>query len=389
MLFTGGGSGGHITPVLSVIAELKHTYPDSFVTYVGQIGDNLSDIPKNNPDIDDYYEINCGKLRRYGDEGLKQLLDFKTQYLNLVDVFRLLQGCWQSWKILGKVKPDVIFTRGGYVSVPVAFGAKIRNIPYITHDSDVLPSLANRIIGPWASLNLVSMHSNKYPYKTNKIKLVGIPISDKFRIVSPRTKEKIKKYLAISKYRQIICITGGGNGAEKINNLMIQNVPYLLKKYPDLFVIHISGRLHVDRVIEDYKTKLSKKDFKRVLVKGFVSDLYLYSAVADIVVARGGATNMAEFSAQAKACLVIPSKQLSWNVSNAKFLAQKEAIIMIDEDNAEQELRIAKIIEDMLNDDKKRQELIKNFVQYNNPNAAKDIVNIIINSYKDKDVVNS
>jgi len=348
------------------------------VTYIGKKGDSLSDIPQNDPNIDDYYEISCGKLRRYGDEGIRQLLDFRTQYLNLLDVFRVIKGCWQSWRLLAKIKPEVIFTRGGYVSVPVALAAKLRRIPYITHDSDVVPSLANRIIGPWASLNLVSMHSDQYPYKTHKIKLVGIPISHKFTLVSAATRDKIKKRLNISQYKRVICITGGGNGAEKINNLMLQNVPYLIKKYPDLCIIHITGRLHAESVLNEYKQILSKKALKQVLVKDFVEDLYLYSAVSDIIIARGGATNMAEFSAQGKACIIIPSKQLAWNVSNAEYLAKHKAIVMIDENNAELELRLAKIIEDLLEHEDKREELIKNFVQYNNPNAAKDIVNIIM-----------
>lgn len=155
ILVTGGGSGGHITPILAVVHELRQLSPKAEIIYVGQTGDDLLDVPAHDPNIASVVAIRAGKFRRYHGEGWKQLFDVVTLCKNLRDAVWVLIGLWQSFWLLGRLRPDVIFVKGGFVGVPVGLAAALRGIPYVTHDSDALPGLANRIIARWAKVHTV------------------------------------------------------------------------------------------------------------------------------------------------------------------------------------------------------------------------------------------
>lgn len=377
-MVTGGGSGGHITPILAVAAEIKRLHSDVKVVYIGQKGDRLIDIPQNDPNIDECFTIPAGKFRRYHGEGWMQLLDYKTQYLNVRDGFRTIGGLFKSWKIIGKVRPDAVFTRGGFVSVPVALAAWLRGVPYMTHDSDSSPSLANRLIARWATLHAVALPKELYPYPQEKTYSVGVPINAEYKPVDISLMTKFRKELGLESYKWVVCVTGGGNGAKALNDIVLENAAYLLSSYPNLALIHIAGRSLAGDVTKAYKGLLSQSDRKRVIVKDFVTDLYKYSGAADIIIARGGATNLAEFSAQGKACIIIPSKQLVWNVKNAHALADANAIIELSEDHAEQERRLAHTVSELIDNSEKRMEITKKFAQFSKPNATADIVKLIL-----------
>ena len=115
ILMTGGGSGGHITPILAVAAELKKIDGSICVVYVGQRGDGLSDVPAADPNIDTVHTIHAGKLRRYANEKWRQLLDVKSQSLNIRDLSRTVRGFGQALRILRSERPDVVFCKGGFV----------------------------------------------------------------------------------------------------------------------------------------------------------------------------------------------------------------------------------------------------------------------------------
>ncbi len=332
----------------------------------------------DNPAIDQVIEVYAGKFRRYHGEGWHQILDIKTQYLNIRDAFRVVAGLCQSWLLLGRIKPEVVFTRGGFVSVPVALAAKLRGIKYITHDSDSTPSLANRLIYRWADVNAVAMAPETYPYPQTKTIQVGVPISNHYIPVSDVQKNIYRKALGVDNDDMVICVTGGGNGAKKLNDIIRDNAAYLLKKYPKLVLLHIAGRNLDKELGREYDAILDPKSRRRVIIKDFVTDLYKYSGAADIVIARGGATNLAEFAAQQKACIIIPSKQLIWNIRNAAALAKLGAIIDLSEDQAEQELRLASVVSKLLNNPKQRQNMSNKFAQFANQDATKDIVELII-----------
>jgi UDP-N-acetylglucosamine--N-acetylmuramyl-(pentapeptide) pyrophosphoryl-undecaprenol N-acetylglucosamine transferase len=375
---TGGGSGGHITPILAVAHELKQLQPDIEIIYIGQTGDALADIPAADPNIDAVYTVWAGKLRRYSGVGWRQLLDVRTQALNIRDVSRVGRGMWQSYWLLRKIRPDVIFTRGGFVSVPVALGGKLNGIPYVTHDSDSIPSLANRLIARWAAKHAVALPTELYPYPPNKTIMVGVPVSQQYTPVTSELQQQYRRELGIQSYKQMIFITGGGNGARQLNQDIVANTRYLLGQYPDLVLVHVAGRAleqETNRAYDDLNLGPARQ---RVQVHGFVTQLYQYSGAADVVVARGGATNLAEFAQQAKACLIVPSSQLGWNVKNSAALAERQAIVQLTEDQAEQPERLGRALGDLLEHESQRQELGTRLASFARPEAALELARLLL-----------
>jgi len=334
VLITGGGSGGHITPALAVAHELKQLRPDAHIIYAGQTGDTLGDVPEHDKNIDYVVTVRAGKFRRYHGVGWRQLLDVETLLKNIRDAFWLLAGIWQSFWLLGRAKPDVIFTRGSFVSVPVCLAAVLRGIPYITHDSDALPGLANRIIAPWAKVHAVALPKEIYTnYPPEKTVTVGVPISHQFHPLTKEENKQLRVQLGLEKAGKILLVTGGGNGADRLNRAVMDCVPALFERYPDLWVVHLTGRQLEADVRQQYKHILSADDQKRVLIRGFVTNLYQYSAVADVVLSRAGGTSMAEFAAQGKACVIVPNPQLTGGhqPKNAAVLADRKAIRVVNE----------------------------------------------------------
>jgi UDP-N-acetylglucosamine--N-acetylmuramyl-(pentapeptide) pyrophosphoryl-undecaprenol N-acetylglucosamine transferase len=378
IVVTGGGSGGHITPILAVAAELTRLDKSIHIVYIGQKGDRLADIPAADPHIDEVFTVRAGKFRRYHGKGWRQLLDFETQLLNIRDILWVLVGLWQSFVLLRRLKPQVIFSRGGFVSVPVALGGHLNHVPYITHDSDSMPSLANRLIARWAKLHAVALPAEVYPYPIDKTRVVGVPVSHNYELVTARLMRHYRKLLHIEGYQQVLLITGGGNGAQALNEHVVANAAYLLKKYPDLVILHIAGRALLEATTAAYDEAVAPPDRQRVVVEGFVTDMYRYSGAADVVIARGGATNLAEFAIQGKACLIVPSPQLAWNVQNARVMASHHAIVELSEAHAEQEQRLAHVIGDLLDHADKRLILARNLRKLAHQGSARELAELII-----------
>jgi UDP-N-acetylglucosamine--N-acetylmuramyl-(pentapeptide) pyrophosphoryl-undecaprenol N-acetylglucosamine transferase len=182
----------------------------------------------------------------------------------------------------------------------------------------------------------------------------------------------------LPKDAQAVLITGGGNGARQLNHAVVANVRYLLTHYPKLVLFHLTGRAHEAETNQAYDAQDLKAARQRVRVLGFVSDLYQYSGVADVVVARGGATNLAEFAIQAKACLIVPSKQLGWNVKNSQALADRGAVQQLTEDQAEQPERLGRAIGDLLDDAAARQALSERLATFARPDAARELARLLI-----------
>ncbi len=381
IVLTGGGSGGHITPVLAVAAELKRRSPGRRIIYIGQRRDPFADIARRDPNIDETYAVFAGKFRRYHGEGLKQLLDIPTMLKNARDFFLVIAGIVQSRRLMGRLRPAVVFSRGGYVSVPVCLGAVLRHIPYMTHDSDPVPSLANRMIARWASLHAVALPKGIYPYPKDKTITTGIPLSKDFKPVTDALKKRYRKDIGVPADAKLLFIIGGGLGSQRVNQAVTEIMPHLLRDFGDLQVVHAAGRAHENQVRQAYVSSLPTEEQGRVKVVGFIPDVYLYSGAADIVVSRAGATNLAEFAVQGKACIVIPSAFLAGGhqLANARYLEEQGAAVVIDEDDlAGDPNRLAKQAARLLKDSGRAASLGRKLAGFAQPKATEAIAKLIL-----------
>lgn len=376
----GGGSGGHITPVLAVAKEIKARRPEAHLVYVIGKGDQLADIPKNDENIDEVVLVRAGKFRRYHGAGVKQLLDVPTLLKNIRDFFFVLAGTWQSYWLLRKYKPEVIFIKGGFVSVPVGLAAAARHVAFITHDSDAVPGLANRLISRWAALHTVAQPKELYKYPEEKILEVGVPVSADYHPVTAQQQQGWRKELGLAADSQVVMLTGGGNGAKLLNDALIGIAPRLLAEYPKLHLLHIVGRSHEQAAHEQYDISLGE-DTRNVTVKGFVKDLYRYSGCADLIITRAGANSLADFAIQQKACIVIPNPHLTGGhqIKNAEALEQRGAIRIVREADLEHNDDVLlKAVCELLEAPKRRQALAKNLHALYKANSAQLIVDVLL-----------
>lgn len=333
VLVTGGGSGGHITPVLAVAHQLRQLEPDCIISYVSQTGDSLADVPAADPSIHAVYTVRAGKFRRYHGAGWRQLFDIPTIAKNVRDGLYVLVGVVQSYFLLRRLRPQIIFTRGSFVSVPVCLAAAWLRIPYVTHDSDAIPSLANRLIARWARLHAVALPKEVYRYPADKTISVGVPISHNFHAYSPQELQAARERTGLQDYTQVLLLTGGGLGADRLNQALAAVMPKLLAAYPKLAVVQLAGRKLQTPLQERYQRELAAADLERVKVEGFVRNLYDYSALSNVVITRAGGNSMAEFAAQAKACIVVPNPELTGGhqTKNAQVLAGRQAVVLVEE----------------------------------------------------------
>jgi UDP-N-acetylglucosamine--N-acetylmuramyl-(pentapeptide) pyrophosphoryl-undecaprenol N-acetylglucosamine transferase len=242
---------------------------------------------------------------------------YKFYLFNLIDVFKLIIGGIQSLKILLTEKPDVVFAKGGYVSVPIGLVASWLNIPLILHDSDTRLGIANKLLARRATKLLLGMERTD----SDDNPVVGIPVREAFFDLDKATS---KSKLGIDSGKPLLLITGGSLGAKRINILFEEHLQDLVNGYE---IVHISGVGDYDRL-----SKVTEKIKEGYNLHPFVSSDYpALVAAADVVVGRAGATSIAEFAAAGVASIFIPNSYLTDQVSNTNWLIAHNAGLVIEE----------------------------------------------------------
>jgi UDP-N-acetylglucosamine--N-acetylmuramyl-(pentapeptide) pyrophosphoryl-undecaprenol N-acetylglucosamine transferase len=374
----GGGSGGHITPLLAVARELKALNPNCLLIYIGERGGKFSNIAKSSGLFDELHYVSAGKIRRYHGESLFiRLTDLKTIFLNIRDLFRLAVGTLQSVMLLRSVKADAALLKGGYVCVPVSLGAKLAGVPTITHDSDALPGLSNRFAARFATYHATAMPAKYYKYPKETVKSVGLPVDATFRAYTKDEQRFIREKYGIQQDATVVLITGGSNGARRLNQWCIEILPELLDKYVKLHIIHIYGEGN-----EDQFNMLNHAYLRRITRMDFTSELFHCSAIADIIITRAGATTLAEFAAQSKACIVVPNPDLTGGhqLKNVVVYQDTDSIITVHERDLKKSVQIlCKQIISLIEDPGRRKELGKNLNQtLPKEPAAKEIAKLLL-----------
>ncbi|MGB4420705.1 MAG: UDP-N-acetylglucosamine--N-acetylmuramyl-(pentapeptide) pyrophosphoryl-undecaprenol N-acetylglucosamine transferase [Candidatus Saccharimonadales bacterium] len=381
ILAVGGGSGGHVTPVLAVIQEIKSNQPKAEIRFWcdRKFYNNAKNIFEN-AGIDIPIDvIMAGKLRRYHHLSFLQHITWPSLIIkNLFDSFLVLFGFIQSVFKLLIWRPDVVFTKGGYVCLPVGFAARLLNIPIVIHDSDAYPGLTNRILSSWAKFIATGAPLKYYPYDRNKAKYIGIPISKDFYNFSNKDLDTAFDKWKISRDYPIVLVTGGGLGASRINDAVIAVADKLLEFCS---IVLISGDAQYEQL-----SRIIPKNKKRFQLHAFISkDIASLMGIADIVVARAGATTALELAAMKKPTIFIPNAKLTGGhqVKNANVYADNKAAIIIDEDNLVKDPDIlVEAINNLLTNRDLMKSMSKKFAQFAKPNAASEMAEIIIRQLK-------
>lgn len=376
LVICGGGSGGHITPNLAVASELKKLHPNCKITYILETNSKFRHILDEADVIDSIVTIQAGKFRRYHkDAWYKKLFDFKTNTLNLIDIFKVFGGTIAAWKLFRKLRPDGVLIKGGFVGVPVGLAARARKIPYITHDSDAKAGLTNRIVGGRAEINTVAVESDSLPYNASKVRIVGVPINTGFTKVDSAKQESYKRQIGLAGSQKLILITGGSLGAQRMNKALAPIVKKLLDDYDNLIIVHQTGK----NPVKDYAGFNSK----RLIIKDFIDEMPIYSGAADLVIARAGATQIAELASQAKPSVIIPNPELTGGhqLKNAEILQKNYAAEVLQESQliaGQGRADCLKLIKHLLDSEASRQKLSQNIHKLARPEAAKSIAKLLL-----------
>lgn len=282
IILTGGGTAGHVTPNIALMPSLKDAgYEISYIgSYTGIEKQLIED--KGIP----YYGISSGKLRRY--KSLK----------NLSDPFRVIRGYFQSKKLMRKLKPDIVFSKGGFVSVPVVLAAARKHIPVIIHESDMTPGLANKIAMRGASKICCNFPETLRYLPEKKAVLTGSPIRKE---LLSGNRIEAAKMCHFNNLKPVILVVGGSTGAVKVNEAVRSILPSLLN---DFQVVHLCGKGKTDASLENTPGYIQFE-----YINEQMRDLF---ALCDIVVSRAGANAICELLALHKPNLLIP---LSANAS--------------------------------------------------------------------------
>ena len=276
IVLTGGGTAGHVTPNIALIPTLQEKgYTISYIGSYEGIEKKLIEemgIP--------YYGISSGKLRRY--------FDLK----NFSDPFRVLKGFGEAKKLLKQLKPDVVFSKGGFVTVPVVIAAKRCKIPAIIHESDMTPGLANKLCIPSAAKICCNFPETVKSLPENKAVLTGTPIRQE---LMNGDKEAARKFCGFNDQKPVLMVIGGSLGATSVNENIRKILPELLKEFQ---VIHLCGKGKTDENLINTEGYAQYEYIKQEL-----PDLF---ALADIVISRAGANAICEIHALHKPNLLIP-----------------------------------------------------------------------------------
>lgn len=287
-------------------------------------------------------------------------------------------GFLQAIAMLIAWRPDAIFTKGGFVCLPVGMAAKLLRIPLIVHDSDAHPGLTNRILSRWATSIATGAPLDFYPYDPFISRYVGIPIADEFKPFSSLKQRQAKQLFEFDVDRPLVVVTGGGLGAARINMATAKSLDTLL---PRVSVALISGKGQYDEL-----RALTPKDNNHFKLYPFVEkDMAMLLGAADIVVTRAGATTTLELAALAKPTVLIPNAFLTGGhqLKNAAVYAEKDAVIVVDEDAMEQDEKLlAATIFAMFNAPKKTLAMAKRFHGFAKPRAAQDVADMILAAIK-------
>ncbi len=347
IVLTGGGTAGHVTPNIALFKRLKE---EGFkIIYIGRKeGIEKELISKFKID---YYGISSGKLRRYFDKK------------NFSDMFRVVKGVKEASSLISKIKPSIVFSKGGFVSVPVVMGAKFHKIPVIIHESDITPGLANKMAMPFATKVCATFPETIEKVSGKKGILTGSPIRNS--LFSGTVKAGLE-FCGFNGDKPVLLIMGGSLGSVKINGALRKSLSALLQKFQ---IVHICGKGNLENDLINLKGYRQFEYLSEELPNIF--------AACDIIASRAGSNSICEFLALKKPNLLIPlSKEHSRGdqILNARsFEKQGFSKVLLEED-----LNSETLLESINNLYSNRGKYYENMKQAKISNGVDQIIKLIL-----------
>lgn len=326
ILLTGGGSGGHVYPLLAVAEVLEKLSSDqgldSKLYYVGPKDAYTKTLSEKGIDV---RNIPAGKLRRY------------LSALNILDIPKLIFGLIAALWTVFWIMPDVIFSKGGTGALAVVVAGWFYRIPIVIHESDVTPGLTNLLSARFASRIALSFERALQYFNPKKSAWIGTPIRKELLIERP-TPEAAKEHLGFNPKEPLMLILGGSQGSERINQFILENLESLVHETQ---VLHQTGTANYEEAERLSRAALANVPLKTVAMKRyqavpyFVGNLKMALAAADLVVARAGSGTITEIAAFGNPAILIPLKEAAndHQRTNAYEFARAGAAVVIEEEN--------------------------------------------------------
>jgi len=357
IIISGGGTGGHIFPAISIALGLKKRFPKSNILFVGAINKmEMEIVPKYN-----------FKIKGLLISGFKRSISFYNLLFPLKIVFSLIQ----SFFIIKKFKPDIVIGTGGFASGPILIISQVLKIPNVIQEQNSFPGLTNKILSKRSNLVFVAFDGMEKYFNNNRVLLVGNPVR-KFDNLDKLNHLDLKNQYSLNVEKKILFVLGGSLGAKKINEFLRDKLTFFKKN--NFQILWQTGKKYYN----EFK-KFSDKDVK---VLPFIEDINKIFSIADIIISRAGAITLSELCFSKSPVFLIPSPNVTANHQyyNALVFERKKAAILIEESKLNKEFESEFI--NLINDNKRQKNMIKNLNKLSKPDSVNSIINEILKLVK-------
>ncbi|PLX14536.1 MAG: undecaprenyldiphospho-muramoylpentapeptide beta-N-acetylglucosaminyltransferase [Marinilabiliales bacterium] len=358
ILLSGGGTGGHIFPAVAIADGLKEKFPNAEFLFVGAKGRmEMEKVPQSGY-----------KIVGLWISGIQRKLDVR----NFSFPFKLISSLWKASRIVRNFKPDVAIGTGGYASGPLLYIASGRRVPTLILEQNSYPGITNKLLAKKVNTICVSTPGMEKYFDKNKLVITGSPIRD--RITNSKiTHKEACEHFDLETNKPVMLIIGGSQGARGINIAVASNLKQLSQK--GIQILWQTGVNYYDeawRLVKEHSLE------KTVFVHKFIMEMEIAYSACDFVISRAGAIALAEIVQMEKACIFIPlpTSAEDHQTKNALTLVDGNAALFLNEKDAEKNL--FSLIEDVMLNENKKQELIKNIKKFKTTDATKNIVNEVI-----------
>lgn len=370
VLMTGGGTGGHVNPALAIADTIKQNDPGAEIVFVGTShGKETVLVPRAG------YELRFVEI-----QGISRSLSPK----NIKTAWYIMTAPHKAEKLIREFSPDIVVGTGGYACWPTLKAAAKLGIPTAVHESNAMPGLAVRKLQGKVDRILINFDQTreKLTAPAEKIIRVGNPLRGGFGAL---TSQQAKSQLGIEQYKYIVICFGGSLGASTLNKNGLRFMQQYVAEHREVLYVHATGVRFYEQMKAAYD-EIGLSDAPNIRLCDYIHDMHLWMTAADVVISRSGAMTVSELALMGKACILIPSPNVTddHQYKNAKVLGDANAAIVIRDSELDDEERYTREIVALLHDDARRRQLSENIVAFADRDANRRIYDELCRLVREK-----